>query len=113
MIPKASSVLDTPGKSGRKRTEESKLGTRSPLQDLSGNCTPKASEVQYDDKYNLRRNGLLQRSIRKIRNKHRDHFNKQDSDDEDVENDLLTETSGDLLSRDKRARCKESQMHDL
>ena len=99
MVPKASSVLDTPGKSGRKRAEESKLGTRSPLQDLSGNCTPKAGEVQYDDKYNLRRNGLLQRSIRKIRNKHRDHFNKQESDDEDVENDLPTEANSEDIKQ--------------
>ena len=79
LAPKATSVLHTPGKKSR---EESKigLGIRSPLEDL-GN-TPK-SDVQH----NIRRNGILQRSFRKIRNKHRDLIRQDsNSDDEDEEN---------------------------
>ena len=71
LAPKATSVLHTPGKKRdtASAAAESKLGNRSPLEDL-GN-TPilrQGTEVQSGDRYNnLRRNGLLQRSFRKIR----------------------------------------------
>ena len=95
LAPKADSVLHTPGKKAKRKSEE----IRSPLGDL-GNKTPLAcrDDIEFEEK--PKRLQGIRSSFRKIKNKHRDLLLKDfvTVEDEDCEEDVKPD---DDVSKDR------------
>ena len=95
LAPKADSVLHTPGKKGKRKSEE----IRSPLGDLANSNTPLCRDDEFEEK--PKRLQGIRSSFRKIKNKHRDLLLKDYVTVEDEEEEEDVAVKHEDVSKDR------------